>query len=278
MKIVSSGKVLNSPKFYEKKKRKERLRLILALVSLLVVVFLFVYLSRHEKFLITEVVVKGENIRDTDEITTIVSQLLGQRYLWVIPKNNIALMPRGVIKDFLYQKFPKFKSINLDIEGWHTLNIYLEEHVPFALYCREALSPVEASECYFIDEEGLIFDQAPSFSNAVFFVYATSEPKENPLGEKIIPTEELKLLSEFIKSLATLDIYPLAVEIADDRYSLVLPSGGKIIWRRDADLALIHLNLSAFLSDEAIKSQSNFLERMSQLDLRTENKVFYRFQ
>ena len=68
------------------------------------------------------------------------------------------------------------------------------------------------------------------------------------------------------------------LELGDGEYKLFLSNNGQIIWRRNSDLALIGLNLEAFLSDDSIQAQSNFLDKILYLDLRTENKVFYKFK
>ena len=274
MKIVSSGRVLNSREFYEKKKKRRIIRFVLLLVGLIAFFSSLVYLFRQERFLITEVAVSGENVVGKEEIVFRAKGLLEGFYLWIIPRANALVFPRWAIKKSLLAEFPRFKSVSLNLDGFRNLFISLEERTPFALYCANTLR----SSCYFIDEEGFIFALAPSFSNAVYFIYMTENSLESPLGNRFMPVEEFKMLSSFIKNLTVLNIYPVVLEIGDDKYNLLLPKGGEILWRRTDDLVVVRSNLEAFLSDDVIRTQNNFLDNIIYLDLRTENKVFYKLK
>ena len=271
MKIVSSGRGLNSREFYEKKKRKRRIRVVLLSVAFISVVSLFVYFFRQEQFLIVEVVLLGENVVDKEKIGQTAKRLLDGYHLWVIPRANTLFYPRRVTKQSLIEGFPRLKSVDLDLDEQQRLLITVNERIPFALYCRST------SECFFLDEEGFIFANAPSFSSGVYFIYTTEDSLENPVGERIVPIEEFEKLSEFIETLTVLNIYPVGLEVSRGEYRLLLPTGGKILWRRDTDLTLIYANLEAFLANDSIRAQSDFLDKISLLDLTTKNKIRWSF-
>ena len=269
MKIVSSGRVLNSREFYEKKKRKRRIQIILLSVIFISLISLFVYLSRQEQFLVVEIAVLGENVVDKEEITKITQRLLAGYYLLIVPRANAFIYPSRTIERSLLKEFPRLKSVEVDLGESQKLLITVEERVPLALYC--------ISECFFLDEEGLIFASAPSFSSGVYFIYTIEDSLKNPVGERVVPIEEFKKLSEFIEALSVLNIYPVGLEISRNEYRLLLPTGGKILWRRDGNLALIYSNLEAFLTNDSIRAQSDFLDKISLLDLTTKNKIRWSF-
>ncbi|MDO8569824.1 MAG: hypothetical protein Q7R89_03600 [bacterium] len=277
-KIVSSGKVLNSREFYKKKTRKKRIQLILLSIGFLSILSVLVYFSRQEQFLITEVEIRGENVVDKEEIIQITQNLLTGYYLWVIPRANTLIYPHRTIARSLLEKSPRLKSVNLNLDEHQRLLITVEVRVPFALYCKNASNPRDSTECFFLDEEGFIFAHAPSFSRGVYFVYVTEDPIENPIGKRLLTTEEFKSLRKFIETLLVLNIQSLELEVGDSEYRLSLLNNGQIIWRREGDLALIHSNLETFLSNDSIRAQSDFLDKILYLDLRIENKVFYKFK
>lgn len=277
MKIVSSGRVLNSREFYEKKKRRRRIKLALLTVGFISLLALFIYFSRQERFLIAEVAIPEESIVDREEIISRVKSLLAGYYLLVIPRANAFIYPRRAIKETLLVEFPKFKSVDLSVSS-RALVISVNERTPFALYCPDSALPAQAGKCFFLDKEGLIFASAPSFSGDVYFVYTTQNPIENPPGKRLADIENFRQLLKFIETLTILNIHSVALEIRDDEFRLVLANGGKIIWRRESDLTLVRLNLEAFLSNDSIKAQANFLDRILSLDLRIDDKVFYKFK
>lgn len=277
MKIVSSGRVLNSSEFYEKKRRKRRFQLILFIFVCLSGLSFFVWLSRRETFLIAEVVIPAENIVGKEEVVHAARRALAGYYLWLVPRANAFIYQRRALEQNLVDAFPRIKSVTLTLDGFRRLVIMVEERTPFALYCANGLDLLNISECYFLDENGLIFASTASFSRGVYFIYTTPELLVDPLGKRFIKTDEFQSLSIFVKTLTALNIHPFALEVVEDEYRLLLSNGGKIIWRRDADLALIRSNLEAFLSHDSIRNQDSFLDRISLLDLRTESKIFYRF-
>lgn len=278
MKIVSSGSGLHSPEFYRKKQRRRRIRSAVSALGLLTLLFLIVFFSRQERFLIAEAVILGEDVIDKEKIAQTVERELAGYYLLVIPKANILVYPRRALKRVLLEEFPRLKSAHMNLGEFRTLFVTVEERVPSALYCTNGPSPVDNAECFFLDEDGFIFAAAPSFSSAVYFVFAAPGSATSSPGERFMAAEEFKSLTEFMESLSILDIHPLALEILSDGYSLSLPNGGEIVWRRDSELTLIRSNLEAFLSDDSIRAQDDFLNRVLRLDLRTENKVFYKFK
>lgn len=272
MRIVSRGRVINSAEFYKKKQRKRRIKIILLSLGFLLFVSFLVCVSRQERFQITEVVVLGVNVTDKDLVVSTVKHSLDGYYFWIIPRANAFIYPQSATIEKLFKEFPRFKSINLDLNGSYILTVTIDERIPSALYC------ADTSRCYFLDEDGFIFALAPSFSGTVYFIYSTEDPIENPIGNKFFTTDEFHSLSKFITSLAIFDIRPSAFKIGKDGYSLTLAGGGQLIWRKDSNLKLIYSNLEAFLSDNAIQAQKNFLERIAYLDLRVDNKVFYKFK
>src|SRR3989344_4418511 len=257
MKIVSSGRGLNSKGFYEKKLKRRRTQIILHVILFFTSLFALIYFSRQEQFLITEVKVLGENVIDKDEIVPRVESLLTGYYLRIIPRANTFVYPRHTIEQQLVEEFPRFKSVDLNLDGFQTLAISVEERIPLALYC------ATATECYFLDEEGYIFAPAPSFSGAVYFIYTTETPIENPVGQNLMPIETFKSLPKFMAELSALGIHSTAFTINNDEYKLSLLNGGAVVWRRDADLALVSSNLEVFLSSESIRAQSDFLDKIS---------------
>ena len=277
MKIVSTGSALNSREFYEKKKKRRRLELILLAIASVLILVGLIYFSRQEKFLVTDVVILGENVVDKDQMTQAVEESLAGYYLWLVPRKSTLLYPRRTIEESLVGNFPRLKSVDLNLED-NELLIAVEDRTPYALYCPNISLPASAGDCFFLDEDGLIFAIAPSFTGAVYFIYTTEEPIENPIGKKILATEGFKSIKEFIETLVGLSIYPVALEISSDEYSLSLANHARIIWRRESDFITIRSNLEAFLSNDTIRAQSNFLDKILHLDLRTENKVFYKFK
>src|SRR3989344_5268546 len=172
MKIVSSGRGIHSPEFYKKKQKAKHIKFALSVLAVLALLALVVFFVRWEKFIVNEIVIAEEIAVDREEIMSAVESELFGYYLYVLPRSNAFLYRRGVIKEKLLKEFPRFSSLDLDLEGFNKLIITAEERKPYALYC------IEINECFFLDENGFIFALAPSFSDGVYFTYKTEQPIE----------------------------------------------------------------------------------------------------
>lgn len=275
MKIVSTGETLASPAFHQKKLKAKRKRRILYTLLVLIILGFVLYLLRNDKLRISNISVLGANVVSADLVTQDTQEILNGYYLWVIPRNSILLYPKSEIRRKLNAEFPRFASINVSLENTHTLDVEVVERNPFALYCTSLST---TSPCYFLDETGYVFDFAPIFSDGVYFIYSSTQPLENPLGSNFLPLETFKSLTHFISRLKSLSVNSRQLNFDGENYELVLPTGGKLTWSSKDDLEHLYSNLESFLNSPQIKSQADFLDKVSELDLRTQDKVFYSFQ
>lgn len=278
MKIVSTGGTISTETYLARRRVARRKRQIFISASLLILLVLLVVISRLERFRIRDISVTGANVIGADAVITSAHEALSGYYFWLVPHNNALIYPGGELKKSLMTKFPRFSSVILSLNGLDHLAVSVVERKPFALYCGDALVSSEISSCYFLDESGFIFDLAPVFSDGVYFVYIRSMSTESPLGQEFLPTTEFESLVKFIENIKRLGFVPQALSLEGDEFKLVLSHGTIVLWRKDNDLTLTLSNLELFLASETIVSQTDFRQKVSELDLRTENKVFYRFR
>jgi hypothetical protein len=277
MKIVSSGGTLASPGFLEKKQKARRKRLTIISGILLALFISSVFVLRMKSFRISSVTVTGAQAIDAAKVEAGVREALAGSFFFVIPHDSAFLYRNGKIRREIESRFPRFRSIELSLSGFDSLGVSVEEREPHALYCGKSASTA-GSPCYFLDETGFIFDNAPGFSDGVYFAYASEEAVDEPLGSYYLPVSEFEPLAGFIAKLPALGLDPLSLQLADGEFTLSLANGGKILWPRESDIARIYSNLEAFLVSPEIAGDKTFISRFSQLDLRTEDKVFYKFR
>ncbi len=272
MPIVSTGKTLSTTEYYEKKRKAAKKRRIIVGGILFVLLVASVFLSRLESLRIKDVVVNGTQAIDAAKVEAKVAEELEGSFFWIIPRDNALLYGENRIRARLKEQFPRFSSITLSLEGLKTLQVSVVERQPHALYCEGA------ELCWFLDSEGFVFDAAPTFSEGVYFTYTEKPALESPLGHSLLPREEFQALDRFVGSLPMLGLTPLALEIASADMTLELTGGARILWGRESDLERTFGNLESFLKSPTIQAQADFLSKIGVLDLRTEDRVFYRFE
>lgn len=291
--------VLSSPRLSELKKRRQRAilsKILISVFGLMAVFALLAYLSRLNSLNITEVQIIGNKIVEAEAIKTTVEGSIAGKYLWFFPKTNILYYPQNSIKNELQDRFKRLKNINLSIENNKILKVSVSERTALYTWCGTTLplapdssqKNMDIQKCYFLDENGYVFDEAPYFSGEVYFKFYGLDGlnTDNPLGF-YFSKQNFKQLISFKDTLTSIGLKPIALYAKDDGDVEVFLSGGgalstngpKIIFRADADFQNVTENLEAALTTEPL--QSKFTKNYSTLlyiDLRFGNKVYYKFQ
>lgn len=271
---------IHSPEFLKKRRRLYRIRLIVAASIVTLLLAASVYVSHQSKFLISDIALVGNSVTSDEEIESLVRGVLAGKYMWIFPRSNELIFPRSELKEVLSREIPRLRSVELGVDGPQVLTVSVEERTPHGLYCEVIVSTSNPEECYFLDEDGLIFSRAPSFSGEVYFLYSKVELPPEPLGHMFMPAEEFRSLGEFTSKLEGLGVELRAFEVQSpaDEHHLILSHGGRIMWNASEDLASVSRDLEAFLLDEEVTGQRDFLGKVLYIDLRFENKVFYKFK
>lgn len=245
-------------------------KILIGLLGLLAIFFSAVYLSGLNSLNINDIEISGNKVVDTEAIKTIVKQQLAGKYLGLFPKTNLLLYPKKNIENELEDQFKRLENINLSIKNNKILEVSVNERTPEYLWCG-AEPNLEVEKCYFMDENGHVFDEAPYFSGEVYFKFYGS-------------IQNFKQLISFKDILISLGLKPVALYIANDGDIQIFLSGGsfatapKIILRVDTDFENVAENLQTALTTEPLQSEfKNKYASLQYIDLRFGNKVYYKF-
>jgi len=283
--------VLNSKHLEELKRKKRRiLRIKIIFFVFIFIIFIIglVFLSRWKNINIDTITVSGNKVVETKEIEDAIHSKIDGYYLWFFPKTNFLLYPKKQIKNELTVKFKRLKDVSINIKDTKTLEISLSEYNGKYTWCGDSIPSDENTEedtCYFMDENGYIFDDALYFSGNVYlkFFGKIKNNIENPIGSYFLPDNFIKLVS-FIDNVKQMGLKLSSILVKDDGDIEIYlePNGSvnipKILLKSDADFEKIAENLQAVLTTEPL--QSDFKNKYSSLlyiDLRFGNKVYYKF-
>lgn len=282
---------LNSPRLLELKKKKHKIlrRKIFFLISIFILILIILsFLSKWEKLNINAIQISGNKVLETQMIEDVVKEEIAGNYFYFFPKTNFLLYPQHKIETDLKNKFKRIKNIFVNDRNIKTLDISLTERTALYTYCGTNLPTLDNNnqKCYFVDDEGYIFDEAPYFSGEVYlkFYGATNPNGENPIGAYFFQQNfgKLILLKETLEKIG---IKPVVFYLEDggDMKMFLSSStselGLEIIFKSDSDFEKMVENLQSVLSTEPL--QSDFKNKYSSLlyiDLRFGNKVYYKFK
>lgn len=290
--------VLNSPRLSELRKYRRknfRNKIYLLILAFSAVFFLLAYVSRLPSVNTNSVEIIGNKVEDTNAIKLAVNEELAGHYVWFFPKTNIFFYPKSAIKNKLEDSFKRLKNVSLSIKDRKTLTISVDERKAIYTWCGSSL-PTNADlselssgnkKCYFLDEAGYVFDEAPYFSGDVYFKFYGNfkEQARVPSGQFFYKEIFRKLIS-FKESLETLNLKPTHMYVMDTGDVKIYLSSTtqrdttpEIIFKIDSDFQTIVENIDAALSTEPF--QTSFKKKYSSLeyiDLRFGNKVYYKFR
>lgn len=129
-------------------------------------------------------------------------------------------------------------------------------------------------DCFYIDENGVLSESAPRFSENPLPELAIDGERSIKIGERLMEDAAIVFIKIFLDNLKSAGAEPARIEIADHGAKIILKEGWHILISFDtsADEAASNLKL---LLDQKIKEVRNGLEY---IDLRFPNKAFYKLR
>ncbi len=285
-------RVLSSPRLKElknKKKRDLRNKILFFIFLFLVFLFGLSFASRIKKININNIQISGNKVIDTKDIEESVKNTISGRYLGLFSKSNFLIYPRKKIEHNLALKFKRLKDISVNINDFQTITISVNEREGEYLWCGNTppQNQGDTPDCYFLDDEGYFFDQAPYFSGEVFFkFYGLNNPASGDLlGTYFLPDyfNKIILLKENIEKMKLKPAF-FYLENTDDA-DIYLSSNNtltdkpKIIFKINSDYEKMIANLQTVVATDPLASNlKNKYNSLQYIDLRFGNKVYYKFK
>ncbi|MEK7194271.1 MAG: hypothetical protein AAB660_01095 [Patescibacteria group bacterium] len=267
MKLIGSKRAVRSVEFHRKQEFYRKIRF--GFFTLFVIALLVgpVFLIRSKNLLISSVSIVGNEVTETSDIQKLVIDKLDGYYLKLFPKSSVALYPKNEIEKSLLESIPRLASANVSLSGTKSIKVEVAERAPFALYCSDS--------CFFMDDTGYIYSEAPTFSSGVYTIYSSKPKLDIPLRTQFFSQNDLISISTFLKNIESLGFKTKAVTKKDDEYSATLSAGAELRWRINQNLEKLFADLNSFMNESKLKISD--LERLLYLDLRFDNKIFYKF-
>jgi hypothetical protein len=285
--------VLTSPKVLEIKKKRNSYRKRLSILFFILFICIFgalAYFSPNRKITINKIDISGTNIINEQDVNDLALKDLSGRYLHLFYRANSFIYPHDKIyKDLLYQ-FPRIETLKVSIDKVNTLKIAITERAGNYLYCGESIPEVKSEigeNCFFVNNDGYIFDKAPYFSGNVYFKYYIAMNKDEnnnlwPMSAQMLKVDDFHKLASFIDKVKVIGFKPVYIVLnKDNEYVLHLDNkdiDSKIIFNNNSNFDDVFENLSIAMKKPEFAQQINSkYDSLLYIDLRFKNKVVYKF-
>ena len=278
-------------------------QILLVLYAIFVLVS---WLSYRPVFALTSVSVSGTHAIANSEVQKIAESALQTRLLYRIDRNNMLLYPTSKVLAQIKATYGRVKDVHLVFDNRHKISIVVEEYQPAMLYClgfehfkesthvesgtdattTEPIKPAvtdsqNLSTCYFADERGYIFSSAPNYAGYPFMAVVASSTLHtgtaSPVGTYALDPETFHNIEGFITQLNTIGFTAHVVELlAEHDIRIKTDRSWDILWTTTKDKAESIKNLGLVL--DSIKNDKKTEGKMSVIDLRFGNKIFFIIQ
>jgi len=185
-------------------------------------------------------------------------------------------------KENILNEFKRIYSVKVKTIGINSIRIIVKERIPFALWCGDSLYDDGRSildKCYFMDEVGFIFIEAPSLSDSVYFeFYGTVDG--GVIGRQFLTKEEFSRVILFKDLLNSVDIKVdkfLIAKNGDYTFYINNWSETAIFFNGLQDFNKIFYNLRSAIDTKTAESGGkDIFKGLKYIDLRFDNKVLFK--
>ena len=259
---------------------------ILAVTAIIIVC---AWTSYRPSLHITTIRVEGAHAVDAKSIYDIADRELGGKLLFSIKRNNTYLYPERRVETDIKALSQRIAYAHVSFPDRHTLLATVVEYTPTFLYCRKSEDHrVDASstenivpgDCYFADEKGYVFSEAPEYIGYPFVAIIASSsvegmPLQSPLGTVPVGVAEYKTIRTFVDQLARAGFTTHAITLLEeDDIKLSLDTPWTLLWttteKPEQSISNLQVLLTSMNGDRKAKGE------VREIDLRFGNKIFYK--
>ena len=244
------------------------------LVAFLGVTGYMLFFSNYLK--IGQINIKGVEELDSAQIRSVVEESQQGKFLKTIPRDNFLLISSKNLQQKLLTEFKKIKTVSVIKKFPDTLEINLQERKALLLLC-------SGEQCFLIDENGIAYSQAdfdsPEIAQNHLINITDNSGGKIEIGSQVMDQAYIQYVSSLKGQLQA-----LGVEIVQEYWTPALVADEidvrtgettELYFSTQFPLERATKVLDLVLKKELAKLQ---LSDLGYLDLRTENKVFYKLK
>lgn len=252
----------------DRRRRLEWVKVAAGSAVVLVALVLVWNVSRVPSITVADVEVSGTKLVDQKAARALVQSKLSGAYLFLIPRANSLVFPRGDMLASLVAAFPEIADIAITRDGWQKLTVAITEREPVALWCANS----DDSACYLMDKEGFVFSKAPA--GTTLYIRFFGDSTEAPVGSRYLDGDFSSFKSFVEEVSSTAHRTPASVLVEDNGdVSLTFVQGGvlKFVLASDRDATLD--NIASVFASRRLDTN----EKLDYADFRFGNKVYVKF-
>ena len=240
-------------------------------------------------------VIDGQRTLIEDDIKNVISDYLNERTLGFVRRDNILFLNTNKVQRTIKKELPKIQDIDIRIEDGDILMVTIGERMAHSLWClNKQYESIFDEECYFADQDGLLYARAPYFSGNVYMKFFTEpvhedEQEINYIGTKVEVIDSFGNFFDFLEALELeypIDITRVSFDNFDDVTLEISRLQNKIYnetkpvirYNQSNNYKKVLRNIGVILSFEDFKEDFSYRpSALESIDVRFKGRVFYTF-
>ena len=167
-----------SKKFTEKRKYRKAFAVAMGVMIAITWTFSLSRLTKLSAFNIDTISVIGADSDITPQLQAAALNALNGNYFGIFDKDSIVMFPKTAVISAVASSSSRIASVTVSRDGLNALKVTVTEKDPSAVVCDSlpdfngnSISVSDTDDCYLVDDAGILFRKAPSFSNGVYNRY-----------------------------------------------------------------------------------------------------------
>ncbi len=260
----------------EKRRLKRRRRMILIFICILFLIAGIIGIFHIPALRIKSVKVAGVETIPENALESLIKDNLAGSYFFLIPKDSIFFYPKRSIEGTVTDTYPEIKDVGVSLSNLTTLSSSVSERHQIGVWCKEEIT------CYFLDDTGYLFENAPQISGNVYFTYRgdlVSGTSTDALKGSFLDEATFKKLNTFIQALKDLHVFtPIAfTKTAQGEGVISTEEGVDIRINTVSDISATLENLTSALGSSSLQDPKTRAS-LEYIDLRFSNKIYYKLK
>lgn len=284
--------------FVRRKREQNIIKWIIASVLIILIIFVTSYIVNIKAINISSVEIYGVDNEDSILIRQKINQLLDGKYLGLFSKTNAFIYPKEKVAALVQSIDPSIKDVDIGLKNKRILTISIREKAADAIVCIglpdfEESSEKEEKDCYFVDQKGSIFAQAPIFSGSAYKRYYVPDiaATSTYIGVNFISEKDFKDLQMVYDTVREAAINSEGILIKPEgQFELYIDNPNKIESDTSPTTAVVYFDQNSGLNDQLQNLISFWRNQFSKslasgptlefdsIDVRYIPNVFYRLK
>lgn len=234
-------------------------------IALSFVFFIFIALGLFlflPQFHLKIIEIEGDLVADREKIENFTRSFFSNNFFL---KPHLFLRSKKSFEAEFLKNFPSIQEIKVKRVFPSKLVIKIQKRKESFLFCKRE------RECYFIDENGIIFEKLKEEGSGLPKIEFSEQNKNFTLGEKILSEEEIKHFLEIRQILKKKEISIEKILVLPERIEIFTSGNFKIFFDFKKDIFIQLAKLEIFLEKEIERWES-----LEYIDLRFEDQIFFK--